>query len=57
MTEKLEKEAQVLNGIGDWRSAHSWLKGYSDAQRGIVSPDGTYDEAAYKRGAETARAQ
>ena len=57
MTEKLEKEAQVLNGIGDWRSAHSWLRGYSDAQRGIVSPAGTYDEAAYMRGAETARAQ
>lgn len=57
MTAVLEKESQVLHGIGDWRSAHSWLKGYSDAQRGVVSPTGSYDEAAYLRGADAARAQ
>ena len=43
--------------VQDWRSAHSWLKGYSDAQRGVVSPTGSYDEAAYLRGADAARAQ
>jgi hypothetical protein len=56
----LEKEAQVLHGIGDWRSAHSWLKGYSDAQRDAHLGDAaehTYDPAAYRRGAEAGMAR
>lgn len=43
--------------IGDWRSAHSWLKGYSDAQFGKHEPNSAYDRDAYLRGADSARAQ
>lgn len=44
--------------IADWRAAHAWLKGYSDAQLGKpFAPEGTYDPDAYTRGAESARAQ
>lgn len=43
--------------VTDWRAAHSWLKGYSDAKLDKPEPAFTYDPAAYKRGAKAARAQ
>lgn len=44
--------------VQDWRAAHSWLRGYSDAQLGKpFDPSVTYDAAAYRRGADSARAQ
>lgn len=44
--------------IADWRAAHSWLRGYSDAQLGKpYDSTQTHDPEAYQRGAESARAQ
>lgn len=48
----------ALWDITDWRAAHSWLRGYSDAQLGKpIKPDGTWSPAAYLRGVDSARAQ
>lgn len=40
----------------DWRSTHSWLRGYSDARLGKpeLRPDQTYDHGAYLAGRRAA---